>query len=126
MITASTGTESTSTESMSDAIPLRLLAHARAGDKGNTSNIAVFAHNPAHYAHLCEILTEDAVAGALAGIAKGRVTRYRVDNLHALNFVITQGLEGGVNGSLNLDSHGKSWSSLLLSMQVPPPPGWNG
>jgi hypothetical protein len=111
---------------MSDKVPLRLLAHARAGDKGDTSNIAVFALNPAHYGHLCDVLTEEAVAGALAGLAQGGVTRYRVDNLHALNFVIRQALEGGVNRSLNLDSHGKSWSSLLLSMPVPPPPGWNG
>jgi len=111
---------------MSDQVPLRLLAHARAGDKGDTSNIAVFALNPAHYGHLCDVLTEKAVAGALAGLARGGVTRYRVENLHALNFVIRQALEGGVNRSLNLDSHGKSWSSLLLSMPVPPPPGWNG
>lgn len=111
---------------MSEPIPLRLLAHARAGDKGNTSNISVFAHNPAHFDHLCDVLTEQAVAAALAGVALGDVTRHRVDTLHALNFVITRALEGGVNGSLNLDSHGKSWSSLLLSMPIAPPPGWNG
>ena len=84
---------------MSDQVPLRLLAHARAGDKGDTSNIAVFALNPAHYGHLCDVLTEKAVAGALAGLARGGVTRYRVENLHALNFVIRQALEGGVNRS---------------------------
>ena len=41
--------------------------------------------------------------------------------LPALNFVIEDVLEGGVNGSLNLDGHGKSNSFLLLGMTVQVP-----
>jgi hypothetical protein len=29
-----------------------------------------------------------------------------------------EAIEGGVNASLNLDSHGKSWSSLILGLTV--------
>jgi len=38
-----------------------------------------------------------------------------------MNFVIDNALEGGVNGSLNLDGHGKSLSFLLLSLDVQVP-----
>jgi hypothetical protein len=46
------------------------------------------------------------------------VRRYSIDHLCALNFVMEQALEGGVNESLNLDSHGKSWSFLLLALPI--------
>ena len=38
--------------------------------------------------------------------------------LGGLNFVMDDALEGGVNESLNLDGHGKSWSSLVLGLEV--------
>ena len=41
--------------------------------------------------------------------------------LGALKFVLLDTLEGGVTRSLALDAHGKSISSLLLAMQIPPP-----
>jgi hypothetical protein len=46
------------------------------------------------------------------------VERYVLENLHGLNFVLHDALEGGVNGSLNLDSHGKSWSYLILGLEL--------
>jgi len=49
------------------------------------------------------------------------VERYSLDQLHGLNFVLHEALEGGVNTSLNLDSHGKSWSYLLLSLPIEVP-----
>jgi hypothetical protein len=102
-------------------IPLRALAHARAGDKGDTANVAVFAYDPRHYCLLVEQVTPEAVANAFAGIVRGPVRRYEVESLCALNFVMRQALEGGVNASLNLDGHGKSWSSFLLAMTVEVP-----
>lgn len=103
-------------------VPVRWLAHARAGDKGDTSNVAVFVFDPVHYPLLKEQLTADVVSAALTGLVRGPVRRYAVDSLHALNFVMEGALEGGVNASLNLDSHGKSWSFLLLAMTVEIPP----
>jgi hypothetical protein len=46
------------------------------------------------------------------------VRRYLLPRLHAMNFVLDDVLDGGVNGSLNLDSHGKSLSGLLLTLTV--------
>ena len=51
-------------------------------------------------------------------LLRGPIRRYQLDHLGGLNFVMDEALEGGVNESLNLDSHGKSWSFLLLGLEV--------
>jgi hypothetical protein len=102
-------------------IPLRDLAHARAGDKGNTSNVSVWAYDSGDYALLKSQLTADVIKAAFSRLIQGEVTRYAIDHLHGLNFVMTDALEGGVNTSLNLDSHGKSWSSLFLALTIEVP-----
>jgi len=103
---------------MTRKVVLREIAHARAGDKGDTSNVAVFVTDPAHYPAVKAQLTAERVKAELSGVVKGTVTRYAVDHLHTLNFVITDALEGGVNASLNLDGHGKSWSYLFLALEL--------
>lgn len=103
---------------MSRTLPLRAVAHARAGDKGNTSNISLWVNDPAHFAAVCDQVTADAVKQHFGGQVHGTVTRHEVPDLHGLNFVMTAALDGGVNGSLNLDGHGKSWSFILLDLQV--------
>ena len=97
---------------------LHEIAHARAGDKGDTSSIAVFVYDPAHYPVLKASLTAERVKAAFPELFRGEVIRYELDGLHGLNFVLRQALEGGVNSSLNLDSHGKSWSYLLLGLEI--------
>lgn len=99
-------------------VPLREVAHARAGDKGNISSVAVFAFEPRHYPALKAQLTPERLRAEFGGVLRGSITRYELDGLHGLNFVMQAGLEGGVNSSLNLDSHGKSWSFLLLGLEV--------
>ncbi len=99
-------------------VPLREIAHARAGDKGNVSSVAVFAFDPRHYEALRAQLTPERLKAAFGGVLRGPITRYELAGLHGLNFVMHEALEGGVNSSLNLDSHGKSWSYLLLSLEV--------
>jgi hypothetical protein len=98
---------------------LRELAHARAGDKGNVSNIAVIAHEPGDYAFLAEHVTAERVRAHFAEFVKGRVERYELPALGALNFVLHEALGGGVTRSLSLDPHGKSLSSSLLDMEIP-------
>lgn len=95
------------------------LGHARAGDKGNTSNVSVVAYDAAAWAILDRHLTAETVARAYAGVAGGPVTRYRLPGLMALNFVIENALGGGVTRSLAIDPHGKSLSSLILSIDLP-------
>jgi len=94
------------------------IAHARAGDKGNTSNISVWVYNPKDYPLLKRQLTADRIKRAFPKLFTGAVTRYEMDDLHGLNFVIQDALEGGVNTSLNLDSHGKSFSYLILGLPI--------
>ena len=94
------------------------IAHARAGDKGDTSSVAVFAYHPADYPAVQAALSPERVKAAFPDLIRGEVVRYDVDHLHAVNLVMRQALEGGVNSSLNLDSHGKSWSFLILGLEA--------
>lgn len=100
------------------AKPLHLFAHARAGDKGNCVNISVIPYHAGAYEHLLEEVSEERVRALLAHRSIGAVKRYEVPGLPALNFVVEDALEGGVNLSLGLDGHGKALSFLILSMQV--------
>jgi hypothetical protein len=99
-------------------VPLWRAAHGRTGDKGNRSNISVIAWHPALYAAIAEQITEARVAQQFAHRRPTRVARYALPNLHALNFVIDDVLDGGVNDALNLDSHGKALSFLLLELEL--------
>jgi hypothetical protein len=102
-------------------VPLHEIAHARAGDKGNTSNISVWAYDPGDYALIKEQLTAERIKQAFPNLIRGEVTRYELDALSGLNFVMGEALEGGVNTSLGLDSHGKSWSFLILGLEIEVP-----
>ena len=103
---------------MAETVPLHRIAHARCGDKGNRVNIGVFAYRPDDFPLLLEQVTEARVAALFAHRGCGRVRRYALPRLAALNFVIDDALEGGVNGSLGLDGHGKGLSFLLLQLPV--------
>ncbi len=94
------------------------LAHCRAGDKGNTSNISVVAYDEKHYPLLLAQVTSARVKAHFAGVVEGDVVRYELPNLAALNFVMTAALGGGVTRSLALDAHGKSLSSALLDLEI--------
>jgi hypothetical protein len=98
---------------------LRQLAHARAGDKGNVSNIAVFAYQESDYPFLRNYLTAERVRAHFRGIVQGEVFRYELPKLSALNFVLHGALGGGVTRSLALDAHGKCLSSILLELELP-------
>lgn len=104
--------------SQSHTVPLRELAHARAGDKGNTSSVSVWPYDPGDYELLKGQLTADRIKAEFPQLIRGDVVRYELDQLHGLNFVMVDALEGGVNTSLNLDSHGKSWSFLILGLPI--------
>jgi len=99
-------------------VPLYRAAHGRTGDKGNRSNISVIAWHPALWDTLVEQLTEVAVARQFAHRRPSRVTRHLLPQLQSMNFVLDEVLDGGVNDSLNLDSHGKALSFLLMDMPI--------
>ena len=102
-------------------VKLQHVAHARSGDKGDTSNIAVFAYQPEFYPLLKEQLTADRLKVFYADAIKGVVTRYEVDNIDALNFVCQGALGGGVSRSLCLDNYGKALSAAILGFEIEVP-----
>jgi len=102
---------------------LREIAHSRAGDKGNISNISVIAFDAKDYPLLEAHVTAERVQAHFAGLVRGRVERYALPALGALNFVMHDALAGGVTRSLALDSHGKTLSSAILSLDIPESPG---
>jgi hypothetical protein len=97
---------------------LQHVAHARSGDKGNTSNVCVIAYAPELYAPLKAQLTAERFRAHYAGVVKGTVERYAVDGLHALNFVAQEALGGGVSRSLCLDNYGKALAARVLSFEL--------
>jgi hypothetical protein len=99
-------------------VKLQHVAHARSGDKGNTSNISVFAYEPEFYPLLKEQLTAERFKAFYADAIKGKVTRYEVDNLEAMNFVCEGALGGGVSRSLCLDNYGKALSAAILGFEI--------
>lgn len=106
---------------MSRTVPLHQIAHARAGDKGNISSISVWAYDAGDYLLIKEQITAERVKQAFPRLIRGDVIRYELDHLQGLNFVMHDALEGGVNTSLGLDSHGKSWSYLILGLPISVP-----
>ena len=103
------------------SIPLREVAHARSGDKGDTSNVGVIAYDEADYPLLRDQVTAERVKALYGGLVRGDVDRYELPNVGALNFVLRQALQGGVTTSLALDPHGKTRSSLILDLPIDVP-----
>jgi len=102
-------------------IPLHEIAHGRTGDKGNRLNISVIAYSREFWPIILQQVTEEQVLALFKHRGASRVVRYVVDNLMALNFVIDDVLEGGVNSSLNIDMHGKTNSFRLLGLMIDAP-----
>jgi hypothetical protein len=102
-------------------VKLQHVAHTRSGDKGNTSNIAVFAYTPELYPLLKTQLTEEKFKHFYGDAITGTITRYDVDNIHAMNFVCQGALGGGVSRSLCLDNYGKALSAAILGFEIDVP-----
>jgi hypothetical protein len=99
-------------------IKLVEIAHARSGDKGNNSNIGLIARNPADYELLRREVTAERVKIHFAGICFGKVERFELPNIHALNFVLHESLDGGGTLSLRTDAQGKTHAATLLMMEI--------
>jgi hypothetical protein len=99
-------------------IPLSRIAHARSGDKGDTSNIGIIAFDARHYPILAREVTADRVKQFFGEIVKGAVERYELPNLGALNFLMHEALGGGGTLSLRTDAQGKTLGAALLRMDI--------
>lgn len=102
-------------------VKLHEIAHARAGDKGNRLNISVIAYSPDAWPIISEQVTADQVRELFRHRGASRVVVYKLPKLQALNVVIDDVLEGGVNSSLNVDTHGKTNSFRLLDLELSVP-----
>ena len=102
-------------------VMLQHLAHTRSGDKGNTSNIGVFAYEPEFYDLIKTQLTAERFKEFHRAAIKGEVIRYEVDAIDALNFVAHGALGGGVSRSLCLDNYGKALSAAILGFPIDVP-----
>ena len=102
-------------------IKLREIAQARSGDKGNTVNIGVFAPNKELYERFAEQLTPQKVKEHFAGLVKGEVLRYELPNIHALNFVCKEALDGGGSSSLRMDNLGKCFGANMMRLEIEVP-----
>ncbi len=97
---------------------LKDLAHGRSGDKGDRSNICMFARNPEDYEFLKQELTAERVKAYFGDMVKGDVVRYEVESLKGFNFVMDKALGGGATMSIRMDNLGKTMYTALLRMKL--------
>jgi hypothetical protein len=99
-------------------IKLRQIAHGRSGDKGDAANIGIIAYDDKDYDIISKHLTADKVKKHFAGICHGKVERYELPNIRALNFILHNTLGGGGTVSLKHDAQGKTLAAALLRMEL--------
>ena len=92
---------------------LKEIAHSRTGDKGNISVISVIAYQQEDYKLIKEKVTVEKLKDYFKDIVHGKITRYEIESIGALNFVMEDALGGGVTRSLAIDMHGKTLGSAL-------------
>lgn len=105
-------------------VPLLRVAHARSGDKGDTSNVAIIARRPEYFDWLCQELSAERIAGHFAVSIDGPVERFTAPGLSALNFVLHDALGGGGMASRRIDPQGKAYGQRALEMLVRVPRAW--
>jgi len=99
-------------------IQLVQIAHARSGDKGDTANIGLIALKPEYYEILKKEVTPEKVKEHFKGICEGKVERFELPNIGALNFLLHNSLGGGGTMTLKHDAQGKTLSTALLRMEI--------
>ena len=94
------------------------IAHGRSGDKGDAANIGIIAYDEDGYNIIKKHLTVERVKKHFAGICLGKVERFELPNLRALNFLLHDTLGGGGTVSLKHDAQGKTLAAALLRMEL--------
>lgn len=102
-------------------IKLSQIAHSRSGDKGDGSNVGLIANSPELYEVIKKEVTEERVKAHFQGFVRGKVERFEVANLNALNFLLHDSLGGGGTESLKIDAQGKTHGQGLLQMEIDVP-----
>ena len=107
-------------------VPLRAIAWARSGDKGDKANIGVIARRPEFVAVLREQVTCARVTEMFRHYLKGPVHRWELPGQNAINLLLDAVLGGaGGTSTLRYDPQGKSYAAMLLAMSVCVPSSWD-
>src|SRR6267142_6506858 len=99
-------------------IRLGEIAYARSGDKGSSANVGVIARTPEGFAVLRNYLSAARVEKFFKPLGVGKVIRYELPNLGALNFILPGVLAGGASRSLRTDAQGKTLGQAILEMKL--------
>ena len=99
-------------------IKLINIAHGRSGDKGNAANIGIIAYDDEGYKIIEKHLTAKKVKQHFRGICFGKVERFELPNIRALNFLLHDTLGGGGTVSLKHDAQGKTLAAALLRLEL--------
>ncbi|MBZ0200507.1 MAG: hypothetical protein K8H86_11610 [Ignavibacteriaceae bacterium] len=94
------------------------ICHGRSGDKGDAANVGIIANDDDGYEIIKKYLTAERVKKHFEGICFGKVERYDLPNLRALNFLLHNTLGGGGTISLKHDAQGKTLAAALLRMEI--------
>jgi hypothetical protein len=99
-------------------IKLLDIAHGRSGDKGDAANVGIIAYDDRGYNIINKELTVEKVKKHFESICYGKVERFELPNLRALNFLLHNTLGGGGTVSLKHDAQGKTLAAALLRMEI--------
>jgi hypothetical protein len=103
------------------SIQLRDLCGARSGDKGDISDLSLFADDEAAFQAIRDQVTAERVKAHFGELVQGSVERYEAFNVLALKFVMYGALGGGAPRSLRADNLGKTHAASLLRMWIDVP-----
>lgn len=102
-------------------VQLRDLVGIRCGDKGDISDVTVFADDEEAYESLLDVLTPEVLKAHLGSLVAGRIERFEARNVLGIKFVCYDALGGGAPRSLRSDNLGKTMSGAILRLWVEVP-----
>merc|ERR1712039_1120521 len=105
-------------------VPLRLLCYARSGDKGDKANVAIISRKPEYLPLLRHQVTAARVKAYFSRRVKGKVERFDMPGIGAMNFLLHEALGGGGMSTLHSDPLAKTFGQVLLLMEVHVPTAW--
>ena len=99
-------------------VALKDLALARSGDKGDKVNIALFANDAQCFEIIRSRVTPDSVQRHFERMPLTGIELHVMENILALNVVLSGALPGGGPQSLRVDNLAKTMASALLRMEI--------
>ena len=78
----------------------------------------MIAFDVRHYPVLVREVTSERVKAFFGEMVRGKVERFELPNLGALNFLLHEALGGGGTLSLRTDAQGKTLGAALLRMEI--------